>query len=74
MIGGVFSFCWLCARNSTDLITPRSAKKINSHRWALQAFAPQLDPRVVILLDVGTKPAAGSLYKLWKAFDVRIFL
>lgn len=48
-----------------------SAKKINSHRWALEAFAPQLDPRVVILLDVGTKPANGSLYSLWKQFDVR---
>lgn len=47
-----------------------SAKKINSHRWALQAFAPQLDPRVVVLIDVGTKPAAGSLYSLWKQFDV----
>jgi cellulose synthase/poly-beta-1,6-N-acetylglucosamine synthase-like glycosyltransferase len=47
-----------------------SAKKINSHRWALQAFAPQLDPNVVMLLDVGTKPGDRSLYHLWKAFDV----
>lgn len=50
----------------------RSAKKINSHRWALQAFAPQLDPRVVILIDVGTTPEKGSIYELWKAFDVRL--
>ncbi|BGP41655.1 Chitin synthase, class 3 [Rhodotorula kratochvilovae] len=48
----------------------KNAKKINSHRWALQAFAPQLDPRVVVLIDVGTKPAAGSIYELWKAFDL----
>ncbi|POY76549.1 putative Chitin synthase [Rhodotorula taiwanensis] len=48
----------------------KNAKKINSHRWALQAFAPQLDPRVVVLIDVGTKPAAGSLYSLWKQFDM----
>ncbi|GAA6007454.1 uncharacterized protein JCM10292_002411 [Rhodotorula paludigena] len=48
----------------------KNAKKINSHRWALQAFAPQLDPRVVILIDVGTKPAANSLYSLWKTFDM----
>lgn len=47
-----------------------SAKKINSHRWALQAFAPQLDPNVVMLIDVGTKPGDRSLYHLWKAFDV----
>jgi hypothetical protein len=48
-------FCWLHAT---------SAKKINSHRWALQAFAPILDPNVVMLLDVGTKPAANSLCAL----------
>ncbi|GAA6062856.1 hypothetical protein JCM10212_006109 [Sporobolomyces blumeae] len=47
-----------------------NAKKINSHRWALQAFAPQLDPNVVMLLDVGTKPGDRSLYHLWKAFDM----
>ncbi|GAA5916862.1 hypothetical protein JCM6882_007436, partial [Rhodosporidiobolus microsporus] len=47
-----------------------SAKKINSHRWALQAFAPQLQPNVVMLIDVGTKPASASLYHLWKAFDM----
>ena len=46
-----------------------SAKKLNSHRWALQAFAPQLDPNVCILIDAGTKPGPKSLYKLWKAFD-----
>ncbi|GAA5852276.1 hypothetical protein JCM9279_002486 [Rhodotorula babjevae] len=48
----------------------KNAKKINSHRWALQAFAPQLDPRVVILIDVGTTPEKGSIYELWKAFDL----
>ncbi|GAA5942835.1 uncharacterized protein JCM15063_002808 [Sporobolomyces koalae] len=47
-----------------------NAKKINSHRWALQAFAPQLDPNVVMLIDVGTKPGDRSLYHLWKAFDM----
>ena len=29
-----------------------------------------LQPNVVILLDVGTRPGAKSLYKLWKAFDM----
>ncbi|GAA5991239.1 hypothetical protein JCM11641_004030 [Rhodosporidiobolus odoratus] len=48
----------------------QNAKKINSHRWALQAFAPSLDPNVVMLIDVGTKPAPSSLYYLWKAFDM----
>lgn len=44
-------------------------KKINSHRWFFNAFAPLLNPNVCILLDVGTKPTSTSLYHLWKAFD-----
>jgi chitin synthase len=45
-------------------------KKINSHRWALNAFGPVLQPNVCVLLDVGTRPGANSLYHLWKSFDV----
>ncbi|GAA5916120.1 uncharacterized protein JCM6883_001738 [Sporobolomyces salmoneus] len=44
-------------------------KKLNSHRWAFNAFCPQLQPNVCVLIDVGTKPASDSIYKLWKAFD-----
>ncbi|GAA5840244.1 hypothetical protein JCM5353_007839 [Sporobolomyces roseus] len=44
-------------------------KKLNSHRWAFNAFCPQLNPNVCILIDIGTKPASDSIYKLWKAFD-----
>ncbi|GAA6062795.1 hypothetical protein JCM10212_002164 [Sporobolomyces blumeae] len=44
-------------------------KKLNSHRWAFNAFCPQLRPNVCVLIDVGTKPAGDSIYKLWKAFD-----
>lgn len=47
----------------------RNQKKINSHRWLFNAFCPVLDPNVVILLDVGTKPDNHSIYNLWKAFD-----
>lgn len=47
----------------------RNQKKINSHRWLFNAFCPILDPNVVILLDVGTKPDNHSIYNLWKAFD-----
>lgn len=47
----------------------KNAKKINSHRWLFNAFCPQLQPNVCILLDVGTKPGKDSLYHLWKAFD-----
>ncbi|OZJ05044.1 hypothetical protein BZG36_02133 [Bifiguratus adelaidae] len=47
-----------------------NAKKINSHRWFFNAFAPILDPNVCVLLDVGTRPGNTSIYHLWKAFDL----
>ncbi|KAH3674895.1 hypothetical protein WICMUC_002968 [Wickerhamomyces mucosus] len=47
----------------------QNQKKINSHRWLFNAFCPVLDPNVVVLLDVGTKPNTTALYHLWKAFD-----
>ncbi|CDO96324.1 unnamed protein product [Kluyveromyces dobzhanskii CBS 2104] len=43
-------------------------KKINSHRWAFEAFAEVLNPNVIILLDAGTMPGKDSIYELWKEF------
>lgn len=51
-------------------MTDFQAKKINSHRWFFNAFAPLLQPNVCILLDVGTMPGPKSIYHLWKTFDV----
>lgn len=45
-------------------------KKINSHRWALQAFGQALQPNICVLLDAGTRPGKDSIYELWKAFDL----
>ncbi|CAK9442180.1 uncharacterized protein LODBEIA_P59230 [Lodderomyces beijingensis] len=47
----------------------QNQKKLNSHRWLFNAFCPILDPNVVVLLDVGTKPDNHAIYNLWKAFD-----
>ncbi|KAI8077884.1 chitin synthase 1 [Halteromyces radiatus] len=47
----------------------KNAKKINSHRWFFNAFSQSLQPKVCILLDVGTQPGPYSIYQLWKAFD-----
>lgn len=33
----------------------QNKKKLNSHRWFLNAFGPILNPNIVVLLDVGTK-------------------
>lgn len=43
-------------------------KKINSHRWAINAFAEGLKPEIIVLLDAGTKPGKNSIYQLWKEF------
>ncbi|CAK5281509.1 unnamed protein product [Mycena citricolor] len=48
----------------------KNQKKINSHRWFFNAFAPLLQPNVCVLLDVGTVPGPTSIYRLWKTFDL----
>lgn len=51
----------------------KNARKINSHRWCFQAFAPLLRPKVVVLLDCGTKASKDAFYHLWAAFkDPRV--
>ncbi|ORZ18045.1 chitin synthase 1 [Absidia repens] len=47
----------------------KNAKKINSHRWFFNALSRSIQPKICILLDVGTQPGPGSIYQLWKAFD-----
>lgn len=50
------------------LLKDENKQKINSHRWALNFLCPNLNPKVIVLLDVGTEPGPDSIYKLWKAF------
>lgn len=46
----------------------KNAKKINSHRWVFHALGRLLQPEIVVLIDVGTKPGHKALYYLWEAF------
>jgi len=46
----------------------KNAKKINSHRWVFHALGRLLQPEIVVLIDVGTKPGSKALYHLWEAF------
>ncbi|KAJ1565946.1 Chitin synthase, class 2 [Nowakowskiella sp. JEL0078] len=50
------------------LLKEKNKKKINSHRWFLKALASVVEPRVVVLIDVGTKPERTALYNLWHTF------
>lgn len=47
----------------------KNKKKINSHRWFFEAFAPILKPNVCVLLDAGTRPGNHAIYHLWKTFE-----
>lgn len=51
------------------LLKEQNKRKINSHRWCFQAIAPILEPRVIMLLDCGTRPAKDAFYHLWKNFQ-----
>lgn len=59
----------LCPVQVLFCLKEKNQKKINSHRWLFNAFCPVLDPNVIVLLDVGTKPDNHAIYNLWKAFD-----
>jgi len=47
----------------------KNQKKVNSHRWALQAFGRIVDPKLCVFLDISTEPGPTSIYHLWKAFN-----
>ncbi|CAI5758352.1 unnamed protein product [Candida verbasci] len=46
----------------------KNQRKINSHRWCFQAFGPILNPKIIMLLDCGTKPSKNAFYHLWRSF------
>ncbi|OWB57755.1 hypothetical protein B5S28_g3725 [[Candida] boidinii] len=52
------------------LLKEKNCKKINSHRWLFNGICPLLEPKVTVLLDVGTKPHNSAIYHLWKSFDL----
>ncbi|KAJ3126997.1 hypothetical protein HK098_006888 [Nowakowskiella sp. JEL0407] len=43
--------------------------RIDSHAWALKAFAPLLDPEICIFVGIGTKLERESFYHFWMNFD-----
>lgn len=61
---------WVVPVQMLFCLKEENKKKLNSHRWFFNAFAPILNPNVCVLLDVGTKPTSTSIYHLWKTFDL----
>ena len=44
-------------------------RKLNTHLWFFGGFCEMINPKFVMLLDVGTKPLTNSLYYLYQAMD-----
>ncbi|KXS16007.1 glycosyltransferase family 2 protein [Gonapodya prolifera JEL478] len=51
------------------VLKEQNGKKINSHRWFFNAICPILQPKICILIDVGTRPLNKAIYHLWRVFD-----
>lgn len=50
-------------------IKQKNMRKLNTHLWFFCGFCKMINPRYVMLLDVGTKPHDTSLWKLYEAMD-----
>ena len=46
-----------------------NAGKLDSHLWAFSGFGRQLNPKYVVLVDVGTKPNPSATYRLVRAME-----
>lgn len=48
----------------------RNGGKLNSHLWLLSAVVPQLNPKYVIMIDVGTRPADTAIAALIREMEL----
>ena len=52
------------------VVKQRNKRKLNTHLWFFGGFGKMMNPRYVMLLDVGTGPEENALFELWKAMNV----
>ena len=45
-------------------------RKLNTHLWFFGGFCEMIQPKYVMLLDVGTKPLENSLFYLYEAMEL----
>ena len=50
-------------------IKQKNMRKLNTHLWFFCGFCKMIEPRFVMLLDVGTKPHDTALWMLYEAMD-----
>lgn len=48
-------------------VKQKNRRKLNSHLWFFGGFCEMINPKYVMLLDVGTKPLPKSLFYLYEA-------
>ena len=51
-------------------VKQKNMRKLNSHLWFFCGFCKMINPRFVMLLDVGTKPHETALWQLYEAMDL----
>ena len=52
------------------VIKQKNKRKLNTHLWFFGGFGKMINPRYVMLLDVGTGPQEDALFQLWKAMNI----
>ena len=52
------------------VVKQRNKRKLNTHLWFFGGFGKMMNPRYVMLLDVGTGPEENALFELWKAMSI----
>ncbi|CAG9332980.1 unnamed protein product [Blepharisma stoltei] len=50
-------------------VKQKNKRKLNTHLWFFGGFCEMLQPKYVMLLDVGTKPLDKSLFHLYEAME-----
>jgi len=50
-------------------IKMRNGGKLNSHAWIMQGFCRQLNPKYLVLIDVGTIPKRKALLHLYRCME-----
>jgi cellulose synthase/poly-beta-1,6-N-acetylglucosamine synthase-like glycosyltransferase len=58
-----------CPMQGILALKEHNAGKLDSHRWAFNGLAPQLKPRYLMTLDVGTMPTPEAVYRLLRAME-----
>lgn len=52
------------------VVKQQNKRKLNTHLWFFGGFCVEINPKFVVLLDVGTGPCKNSLTLLWKAMNI----